>query len=200
MVKRFTVEKKAEINRILLKKGREYFIRYGLKKTSVDEIAIAAGIAKGSFYKFFESKEALFLAIHEESEKLLQQDLILKLDSIKDPEEKLRAFFRSSFTLLEQDPLLRLAFCQEGFDSMARFLSSQKYEMHFHNDMEFLEKLVQRWIETGIVRRLDLKTVSATIASIFYIVFQREQLGNERYLNVTAMLGDSLASYLAAGR
>ena len=36
-----------------------------MKKTSVDQLTKAVGIAKGSFYKFFESKEMLFFAVLE---------------------------------------------------------------------------------------------------------------------------------------
>jgi AcrR family transcriptional regulator len=42
---------------ILLEKGKEIVFRYGIKKTSIDEIAKAAGMAKGTFYHHFESKE-----------------------------------------------------------------------------------------------------------------------------------------------
>lgn len=80
MAKAFTQSRKEIIRRNLVNKGREYFIKYGLKKTSVDELAKATGISKGSFYTFFNSKEALFLAIHEESESKLQEELIQKFE------------------------------------------------------------------------------------------------------------------------
>ncbi|GAB6089972.1 hypothetical protein JCM12856_15650 [Spirochaeta dissipatitropha] len=35
----------------------------GVQKTTIDELAAAAGIAKGSFYRFFQSKEELALEI-----------------------------------------------------------------------------------------------------------------------------------------
>jgi len=37
--------------------------RYGYKKTSVDELCEQAGISKGAFYLFFESKESLFCEV-----------------------------------------------------------------------------------------------------------------------------------------
>ena len=36
-----------------------------MKKTSVDQLTKAVGIAKGSFYKFYESKEMAFFAVLE---------------------------------------------------------------------------------------------------------------------------------------
>lgn len=45
--------------RILEAAGR-LFSRYGLKKTTVDEIAQEAGVGKGTIYLYFESKEKIF--------------------------------------------------------------------------------------------------------------------------------------------
>ncbi|GGS82958.1 TetR/AcrR family transcriptional regulator [Nonomuraea spiralis] len=59
----FTAEEKARITGLLLDTAEELFTTQGLKKTSLDELVAPAGIAKGSFYAFFESKEALYLEI-----------------------------------------------------------------------------------------------------------------------------------------
>lgn len=42
------------------------FARQGYHKTSIDQIAKAAGVSKGAVYYFFENKAALFLAIVQE--------------------------------------------------------------------------------------------------------------------------------------
>ena len=84
MARAYTEPGKERIRRALLQKGREYFIKYGIKKTSVEDLTRAAGIAKGSFYKFFNSKEALFMAVHEESEARLQREMFGKLETISD--------------------------------------------------------------------------------------------------------------------
>ena len=40
--------------------AQSLFIRYGVKRTSIDEVARAADIAKGTLYLYYESKEMLF--------------------------------------------------------------------------------------------------------------------------------------------
>ena len=44
---------------------RRCAVTLGMKKTSVEQLTKAVGIAKGSFYKFYESKEMLFFAVLE---------------------------------------------------------------------------------------------------------------------------------------
>ena len=200
MAKAFTQSRKEIIRRNLVNKGREYFIKYGLKKTSVDELAKATGISKGSFYTFFNSKEALFLAIHEESESKLQEELIQKFELIKDPYERLRAFFKSSFQIIEEDPLLRLVFNSKEMESLSWFMSSEEYEEHFHRDISFLSDLIKHWQEQGIIRKVDVTAASYMIASVYYIILQKESMGEETYKKVTDMLVDCLSGYFAESR
>jgi AcrR family transcriptional regulator len=60
MPKSFSEREKENIKKNLLEACKQSWTQYGYKKTSVDELCRQAGISKGAFYLFFESKEALF--------------------------------------------------------------------------------------------------------------------------------------------
>jgi AcrR family transcriptional regulator len=47
----------------ILHAAQSLFIRYGVKHTSIDEVARAADIAKGTLYLYYESKEMLFAEV-----------------------------------------------------------------------------------------------------------------------------------------
>jgi AcrR family transcriptional regulator len=49
----------------ILKAALDLFVRYGIKRTSVDDIAREAGIARGTLYIYYPSKDALFAAVAE---------------------------------------------------------------------------------------------------------------------------------------
>ncbi|BCI81908.1 hypothetical protein MTY66_35330 [Mycolicibacterium sp. TY66] len=59
----FTSDEKARIAGTLVDTAEQLFAAQGLKKTSLDELVRPAGIAKGSFYAFFDSKESLYLEV-----------------------------------------------------------------------------------------------------------------------------------------
>ncbi len=200
MARAFTQANIDQIKRDLLQKGREYFIRYGLKKTSVEELAKAAGIAKGSFYKFFDSKEALFLAIHEESEKKMREDLIQKLESAVEPAEKLRSLLKNSFLYLEEDPLLLAVFSKEEPVNLSGLMTSEQFREHYHQNIWFIEELVRQWQYEGIIRQLDPEVVSNLLGSTFYILLQKENLGEEMYGRVLDMQIECLVNYLSGGK
>ncbi len=66
MPRAFTEPEKQTIHRKLMDTGRACFLRYGLDKTTIDDLTKPAGIAKASFYLFFNSKEQLFVDIFME--------------------------------------------------------------------------------------------------------------------------------------
>ena len=63
MARSFTEREKENIRRSLQEACKQSWTQYGYKKTSVDDLCRQAGISKGAFYLFFESKEALFCEV-----------------------------------------------------------------------------------------------------------------------------------------
>ena len=61
MPRAFTAVEKETIRERLKEAGRTCFTRYGLKKTTIEDLTGPAGIAKASFYLFFNTKEALYI-------------------------------------------------------------------------------------------------------------------------------------------
>ena len=59
----FTDEQRMLIRSRLLESAQRHAIHEGVMKTSLDTLTSEAGISKSSFYKFYESKESLFLEV-----------------------------------------------------------------------------------------------------------------------------------------
>jgi AcrR family transcriptional regulator len=102
----FTKEDRLVIRQSLLQQGRKLFLRYGLRKTSVSELARAAGIAKGTFYHFFDSKEELCLEIFHLEESDLSRGIQEILERHPDATEALRAVMEYSLRFVRGDSLL----------------------------------------------------------------------------------------------
>lgn len=59
----FSMEDKERIRKQILTEGRKMMLQRGITKTNIDELASHAGIAKGTFYNFFPSKQDFILEI-----------------------------------------------------------------------------------------------------------------------------------------
>jgi AcrR family transcriptional regulator len=84
------LEKKQEI----LKAAMRMFARNGVVKTKMTDIAVAAGIGKGTIYEYFRSKEDIFEEAYSHIFMDMENRAAEILESSIPPEEKLRMFLR----------------------------------------------------------------------------------------------------------
>ena len=75
------------------------FSQKGYHKSTMDEIAEVAGIAKGTLYYHFKSKEDIFRFVIEEGIQVLENEIRDKTDYYSSPIEKLRALCRIQLEL-----------------------------------------------------------------------------------------------------
>jgi len=75
--------------REILAAARRVMYRHGLEAFTMEEIASAAGVAKGTIYLYFQGKEELIQALMSQVGENLLLDLKAVIDSPGSPEEKL---------------------------------------------------------------------------------------------------------------
>ena len=101
----FTEEQRQEIQGKLIAVGYDLIREMGLKKMKVSVIAERADIATGTFYHFFDSKEAYVRALLDEQDRKMQQILIPMLQesgriSLEQAIQWLRDSFRTQNNIL----------------------------------------------------------------------------------------------------
>lgn len=77
----------------ILEAGINQFSKFGFKKTSIDDIAKAAGVGKGTVYNYFSSKEELFLRVANQHVERLESDFNGRLNQYQGTEDPLIIFF-----------------------------------------------------------------------------------------------------------
>lgn len=86
-----------------LEKGQEAVLAYGFRKVSVEDIAKAAGMAKGTFYQHFESKEdylfALVGKVHSDTFALVEQIIVSRISAGEDLQEIARFILKDLITM-----------------------------------------------------------------------------------------------------
>ncbi len=82
--------------------AQKLFAQFGLRKTSVDEIARGAQVAKGTIYNYFASKEEIFSAVvHHEAASLIEQ-IRQAVDKETDCIGKLRAYLLTKISKIRE--------------------------------------------------------------------------------------------------
>jgi len=87
---------------LILKVSRDLFAKFGLKKTTVEEIARFAHIGKGTIYHYFDSKERIFAEVIEEEREFLRKRVWEAINREDSPQGKLKAFLLTKLKYLVQ--------------------------------------------------------------------------------------------------
>ncbi len=142
----FTPAEQEIIRSKLLAQGRDLFGRHGLRKVGVKELADAAGIAPGSFYKFFPSKEELYFVILEKDEAKIEEEMLgfLQWQGQITP-AIFKEFLRRALKTVQQYPLIMRLYEGAGYPLLLRKLPAAKIEGHIHNDAWGLLPLIEHW-------------------------------------------------------
>jgi TetR/AcrR family fatty acid metabolism transcriptional regulator len=85
----------------ILRAATRVFARKGFYATKVSEVAKAAGVADGTIYLYFKSKDDLLVSLFEDRIMLLLQTLERALAERDTPEERLRCVIEMQLGLLE---------------------------------------------------------------------------------------------------
>lgn len=104
----FTDTQRDTIRARLMDAARRHFAERGIGKTPLVVLTDAAGIAKSSFYAFFDSKEELCLVLLGELAPDIERRVVTPaLQPGLDPHEAITGFLRGFLSELRTQPLLR---------------------------------------------------------------------------------------------
>jgi AcrR family transcriptional regulator len=108
MARAFTGTEKEEIRAKLLETGLACFTRYGLKKTTIEDLVKPVKISKAAFYHFFDSKEALFAELLLQRFPAMQRRVVERsLRATEDVREAIVKFQEELVREMEADDLIR---------------------------------------------------------------------------------------------
>jgi AcrR family transcriptional regulator len=83
--------------------ARKVFAQKGYSAATVEDIAAAAGLAKGTVYLYYESKRDIYFAALKSGIEEMYSALSAKLQSASTPEEKLRTLIAVKLTYFEDN-------------------------------------------------------------------------------------------------
>ncbi len=195
MPKGFTEHEKELIRKRLLKEGYKQFSAYGLKKTSIEDLAEAAGISKGAFYLFYESKEALFMDAAELAEQRYRHEILAAIDRPgTSPRARLLAVFKTAMALVKAIPILRF-FTGSDFDLLFRRVPAEKLQEHLASDRMFFEELVTHCRNAGIPVRARPEEMSSLLYPLVLAIMHEDDLSLSNFSGSIDLLLELVAAF-----
>jgi len=152
---------------IILDAALKTFVKRGYPDTKVAEIASEAGIAEGTIYNYFQSREELLLALFDEKWGMIIDEIRKKIRRIDDPNKKLKAVFATVVTMFRKNRQLAELFMVDIRQSSVFF---NNYTIN--RIVEFLD-LIEELLEEGKRKGLYRKDLDTRVARM--IIFGAAQ-------------------------
>ncbi len=186
----FTLEKREEINNSMLQAGIKLIKESGLRKLRVEQVTKEAGIAKGTFYHFYESKE-LFIrdVLVYSKESILQylNEMVEQKGGID------REAFYKFFTTYQKE------------DSMAYFMTAddeewllekmpQYYAPDSVNESEITKLLFSKML--GLREAVNPKLVANMMKIMALAIENRKLLHEKALIETMQLMVQSLCDYM----
>ena len=170
----FTEEQNEMIVRDLIRQARQCGVTIGMRKTSVDQLADAVGISKGSFYKFFASKELLFFAVLEDihTEGFAVAQASLRENAALPPAERGAEAILAACRWLSKTRAL--VFIENDAEFLLHRLPDEVKTAHYHGDETHIRVLLE---ESGLQPRGGIALAAAAIRGLILTVSHQEQIG-----------------------
>ncbi|MEJ2716838.1 MAG: TetR/AcrR family transcriptional regulator [Deltaproteobacteria bacterium] len=187
------MEMNEKSNRILdVAKAR--FERFGVKKTTMDEIAKDAGISKKTVYEHFRSKEDLFNSVFIR-EALKSKALALeRLAEVEDPLEQIEQVLRLAVDYHWRDSFM-IQVLRDADGLYTPYLDDQ-YRLQVEDAvLNMISSILQEGVERGRIREMDTRAV----AYFFFKLFQSFTFAKTASLKGDAKDLEELVNFIMRG-
>lgn len=197
MPKGFTDAEKGQIQRDLMVKGKKLFIDQGFKKASVSLITETVGIAKGSFYLFYSSKEELFIDILEEIEDKIQADILNEVEMSQLPADELfKSVLRTRLRNATDDPIIQMTLKNDLIQQIWSKLPESRRQANLEKDARFVEKFLQARPEAAVMFQHDSEKLAGIFRSLFFLILHKLEIGESVFEDVLDFMVDACVDKL----
>ncbi len=159
-------QRKAQI----LDAARPIFAKNGYRRTKVDEIAEYLNVGKGTIYRYFTDKKALFLAVFEQGMADLCQTIVSNVEKTDSPPEKFRMAGTSYFGFFDKN--------RDMIEIMMQVRSEFKpeYQQVFRSLYSYyiveIQENLRNGVKIGIFRDMDIERTAEAYTGMLRGVLQ----------------------------
>ena len=140
----------------ILEEAARLFSSQRFDEVLMDDIAQSAGVAKGTLYTYFSDKEELYFAVIFEGISRLNQQVLEKASSKKDPERKLRDIVHSIVSFVAQNGFFyKLLSIEDSKSNTGKSVNRERWREERKIQLEAIESVLMAGHSEGSFRVCD---------------------------------------------
>jgi len=161
----------------ILTAARKVFAQHGFTASTLDQIAAEAGIAKGTIYLYFSSKdEILWAAIRSRMNALIEQ-ATAEMQKVSTVKEKIRAWLRVRFAVLREDEdFLRVYYAEFGQMCRLKGMYRDEFREMYRRGASVLTEALEEGIRNGELRPLPTLEIALALMNLARDMFAERLL------------------------
>jgi len=146
--------------RKIFETSMKLFAEKGYEATSVEEITATVGVAKGTLYYHFSSKEEIFNFLVEEGMKLLKNSIEIKTDKVSNYIDKIKAVILIQIKVLVKYESLLTIVLSQIWGTEERNSKCRKYVFEY---VKTIENIIKEGMDKGEILEGDPEVVASGI-------------------------------------
>lgn len=195
MPRHFTPEEKEVIQDKILDAGMILFTKFGVGKTTIEDITKEAHIGKGTFYLFYGSKGAFYLDLYEREWKKLNGKMeslfLYKKGKLSD---LLLAYIIENRRHLLEHPILSKAYEPSTVSSIFDQAGHERLREFKRLSSEKLCQIIDSWISANqLICPIRTEVVAGMMRSLSFLNYHRMEIGEDILDEVVMRFADNIA-------
>ena len=146
--------------RKIFETSMKLFAEKGYDATSIEEITATVGVAKGTLYYHFSSKEEIFNFLVEEGIKLLQNSIDIKTAKRDNYIDKIKAIVLIQIKIVAKYEDIITILLSQFWGNEER---NKKCQNHVYEYISKIEKIVKDWINKQEIKNGDARAIASEI-------------------------------------
>jgi AcrR family transcriptional regulator len=170
------------------------FSKSGFYKSTMDDIAENAGVAKGTLYYHFKSKDEILEFLIDEGLNMLKNEIYEKIDKLNNAVEKLRAaiFVQSDFLYKYGDFITVLLSQIWGNGEL-----QEKFREKLYSYLKIIENIIKEGINEKLIVECDEKIVSSAFFGMISSILVFKLRNKEKF--DSGYIADNIIKYTLNG-
>ena len=165
-------------NAEILDAARRVFARKGFSAASVEDIAQAAGLAKGTLYLYYPSKHAIYWAALNNGLVELSRELKRRVEAEATAGAKIRRFIETKIVYFEENrDFVKIYYAEFGNALTHPALFSKEFKDFYLEQLGILKSILQEGIKRKSIRKVNTDVAACAIFDITRGVITQRLLG-----------------------